>query len=213
MKRNFTNKKKRTCYSYGSTDHFIAKCPYEIKDNKYKKEDKADRRKSKKNMGEAHIGHEWDSTKESISEEDEKVATIAIHKSSPTPRLFNDMSDDDYYSPHICLMAKGEKVKSKSKAKAPPPPPPSDISSSDIIDNASDDESSDEEIDKLTKNLDGKTKLFITKVMEDLESVQAELESREETLIQQEDLYIASKEALALERNEVESLRKALAKE
>ena len=49
--------------------------------------------------------------------------------------------------------------------------------------------------------------------MEDLESVQAELESREETLIQQEILYIASKEALALERSEVESLRKALAKE
>ena len=49
--------------------------------------------------------------------------------------------------------------------------------------------------------------------MEDLESVQAELESREETLIQQGDLYITSKEALVLERSEVESLRKALAKE
>ena len=49
--------------------------------------------------------------------------------------------------------------------------------------------------------------------MKDLGSVQAELESREETLIQQEDLYIASKEALALERSEVESLRKALTKE
>jgi hypothetical protein len=49
--------------------------------------------------------------------------------------------------------------------------------------------------------------------MEDLESVQVKLECREETLIQQEGLYIASKEALALERSEVESLRKALAKE
>ena len=49
--------------------------------------------------------------------------------------------------------------------------------------------------------------------MEELESVQAKLESREETLIQQEDLYIASKEALELERSEVESLHKALAKE
>ena len=61
MKRNFPNKKKRTCYNYGSTDHFIAKCPYEIKDNKYKKdkkEEKADRRKSNKYMEEAHIGHE-----------------------------------------------------------------------------------------------------------------------------------------------------------
>ena len=68
-------------------------------------------------MGEAHIGHEWDSTRESTSKKDEKVATIAIHKSSPTLRLFNNISDDDYYSPHICLMAKREKVKSKSKAK------------------------------------------------------------------------------------------------
>ena len=65
----------------------------------------------------------------------------------------------------------------------------------------------------IIKNLDGKTKFFITKLMEDLESVQAKLESREETLIQQEDLYVVSKEALALERSEVESLRKALAKE
>ena len=141
----------------------------EIKDNKYKKdkkEEKANHRKSKKNIGEVHIGHEWDSSIESSSEEDEKVATIAIHEPSYSPRPFTNMSDDDYYSPHICLMAKGEKVKSKSKAKALPPPPPSDISSSDISDS-----SSDEEIDKLTKNLNGKTKLFITKLMEDLESV------------------------------------------
>jgi hypothetical protein len=75
-------------------------------------------------------------------------------------------------------MAKGEKVKTKSKAKAPPPPPPSDISSSDLSDS-----SSDEEIDQITKNLDPKTKLFITKLMDDLENVQAELESREKTLI------------------------------
>ena len=61
--------------------------------------------------------------------------------------------------------------------------------------------------------MDSKTKLFITKLMEDLESVQAELESSKETLIKQEKLYIASKEALALERSEVESLHKALAKE
>ena len=81
-------------------------------------------------------------------------------------------------------MAKGEKVKSKSNSKAPPPPPPSDISSSDIGDSSSDNESSDEELNMITKNLDEKTKLFITKIMEDLESVQAKLESREETLIQ-----------------------------
>ena len=87
VKRSFPNKKKRTCYNCGSTDHFIAKCPHEIKENKYKKEkeDKADQRKSKKNMGETHIGHEWDSSIESSSEEDEKVATIAIHEPSSSP--------------------------------------------------------------------------------------------------------------------------------
>ena len=54
VKRSFPNKKKRICYNCGSADHFIAKCPYEIKDNKYKKdkkEEKADRKKSKKYMG------------------------------------------------------------------------------------------------------------------------------------------------------------------
>ena len=33
---------------------------------------------------------------------------------------------DDYYSPHICLMAKHEKVKSKSKAKSNKDITPSD---------------------------------------------------------------------------------------
>ena len=78
--------------------------------------------------------------RESTSEEDEKIATMAIHKPSSTPRLFNNMFDDDYYSPHICLMAKGEKVKPKSKSK---PPPPSDTSSSDTSDYSSDYVSSD----------------------------------------------------------------------
>jgi hypothetical protein len=212
VKRKFSNKKKRTCYNCESTDHFIAKCPYEIKDHKHekeRKEDKADHKKSKKHLGEAHIGHDV----ESSSEEDEKVVTIASNKPSSPSKLFINLLDDDYYSPHVCLMAKGEKVNPKSKAKAPPPPPPSDISSHDLSDSSSDDEFSDEEIDQITKNLDLKTKLFITKLIEDLESVQADLESREKTLIQQEDLYIASKKALALERSEVESLCKDLAKE
>ena len=87
VKRKFSNKKKRTCYNCGSIYHFIAKCPHEIKENKYKKEkeDKADQRKRKKNMGEAHIGHEWDSSIESSSEEDEKVATIVVHEPSSSP--------------------------------------------------------------------------------------------------------------------------------
>ncbi|XP_066358250.1 uncharacterized protein [Miscanthus floridulus] len=34
VKRRFPNKKKRTCYNCGSTDHFIAKCPNEKRNDK-----------------------------------------------------------------------------------------------------------------------------------------------------------------------------------
>jgi len=61
VKRKFPNKKKRLCYNCGSTEHFIAHCLHEIKDNNYKrdkKESKTDYKKSKRHMGHAHIGHE-----------------------------------------------------------------------------------------------------------------------------------------------------------
>jgi hypothetical protein len=32
--------KKRLCYNYGSTKHFIAHCPHEIKDNNYKRQER-----------------------------------------------------------------------------------------------------------------------------------------------------------------------------
>jgi len=38
VQRKFPNKKKRTCYNCGNTEHFIAKCPYEKKDDKYQKD-------------------------------------------------------------------------------------------------------------------------------------------------------------------------------
>jgi hypothetical protein len=122
VQRKFPNKKKRTCYNCGSTEHFYAKCPYEKKENNYKKDKHEYKHEHKKykQLGETHIGHEWDSSKES-SDEDVNVATVAIQKSSSTPRLFSNMSDDDdHHSPHICLMAKGEKVKPKAKVSPPP---------------------------------------------------------------------------------------------
>jgi hypothetical protein len=137
------------------------------------------------------------------------MATVAIQKTSSTPRLFNNMSDDDDTSSHICLMVKGEKVQSKVKSSSPP----NNISSSDLSDSSSDDESSDEDIDNITKNLDYKTKLFISKLVEDLESVQTKLEAKDDDLLELEKMYVANKEALALERSEVASLHKALAKE
>ena len=50
VKKKFSNKKKRLCYNCGSTEHFIAHCPHEIKDNNYKrdkKESNTDYKKSK----------------------------------------------------------------------------------------------------------------------------------------------------------------------
>jgi hypothetical protein len=63
-------------------------------------------------MVEAHIGQKYDSSRDSSSGEDEKVATMTIHNSSSTPRLFNNLPNDGD-SPHNFLMEKGEKVKSK----------------------------------------------------------------------------------------------------
>jgi hypothetical protein len=123
VKRKFPNKKKRLCYNYGSTKHPLLIVLMKSKTTitrETRKRARPTTKKSERHMGEAHIGHEWDSTKDSSSKEDKKIATVAIHKPSSTPRLFNNMFDDDYYSPHICLMAKGEKVKPKSKFKPPP---------------------------------------------------------------------------------------------
>jgi hypothetical protein len=98
-----------------------------------------------------------------------KVATVAIQGSSSTLKLFSKMSDDDdHISTHICLMAKGEKVKTKSKSS----PIPSDISSSELSESSSDDDLSDNDVFvQITRKLDPKTKIFITKLLEDLESV------------------------------------------
>jgi hypothetical protein len=157
-KRKFPNKLKRKCYNCGSTDHLIAECPYENKEDKkdkkkkaYKKDDKTHHKKTKY-VGQAHIGHEWDSNDDSSSEEEtRKVATIAIKKNSSSLKLFTDMTDDEEGSTLFCLMGKGEKVESKTKIKSSPlPSDESDIDSSDD----SSDESSDDEVNNLISKMD-----------------------------------------------------------
>ena len=200
VKRRFPNKQKRKCYNCGSTEHFIANCPYENKEDKkdkkkkhYKKDDKTQHKK-KNYSGQAHIGHEWDSNDDSSSEEEtKKVATIAIKKHSCSPKLFTNLTDDEERSTLFCLMGKGEKVKPKSKPK--PSPPSSDESNID-----SSDESSDDEVNNLVSKMDKKSKNFIAKVVDELERTQA-------TLAKQEKLYVTCKKALASERSEVETLR------
>jgi hypothetical protein len=118
-KRKFPNKKKITCC--GSTEHFIADCPNEKRENKndkgkgsYKK-DKKPHHKRRNNGGEAHIGHEWNFGDESSSEgEGTKIATMSIKKPPSTSRLFDNLTDDEESSSIRCFMAKGEKVKTFS---------------------------------------------------------------------------------------------------
>jgi hypothetical protein len=58
-------KSKRVCYNYGKNDHFIAQCPYEIKEEdndkkiKFEKGYKKDNKYTKKKpYGQAHAGQE-----------------------------------------------------------------------------------------------------------------------------------------------------------
>jgi hypothetical protein len=97
-KEGFQTRKKRTCYNCGSTKNFIAMCPHEKKDNKQnKREWKGGYKKNRKYIDEVHIGHQCDPSKKISSEEGEKIATIAIHTTSNSPRLFNNLSDDIDY--------------------------------------------------------------------------------------------------------------------
>jgi hypothetical protein len=115
-KRKFPNKKNRTCYNCGSTEHFIADCPNEKRENKndkgkgnYKKDHKL-HHKRRNYSGEAHIGHERNLGDESSSEEEgKKIATVAIKKLPSTSRFFNNLTDDEESSSIHCLMAKVRK--------------------------------------------------------------------------------------------------------
>jgi hypothetical protein len=91
-------------------------------------------------------------------------------------------------------MAKGEKV--KLKATPPPSPSPGDISSELSDSSSEDDVSSDEELNEITRKLDPSTKIFITKTLDDLESVQAELATRDDDLLAQEKLTLLARKLL-----------------
>jgi hypothetical protein len=166
-KKKFPNKKKRTCYNCGSTEHFIADCPNEKRENRndkgkgnYKKDQKP-HYKRRNYGGEAHIGHEWNSGDESSSEEGgKKIATVAIKKLPSTSRLFNNLTDDEESTSIHCFMAKGEKVKTNSK----PSSQPSDESEMD-----SSDDSSDEEANQLVRKMDEQSRDFMARLIVELE--------------------------------------------
>jgi hypothetical protein len=114
---------KRPCFGCGKEGHFIAECP----NIKVRRRDtnKFDKNK-KKEVGEAHLGEEWDSNDDSSDSDIEAgLATISIGEPINKSSLFEDLTDDEDDFTHTCLMARGSKVDT-------PTPPLDDDSESDF---------------------------------------------------------------------------------
>jgi hypothetical protein len=72
------------------------------------------------------LGEEWDSNDDSSDSDDEMVlATTSIGEPINKSSLFEDLTDDEDYFTHTCLMARGSKVDT-------PTPPLHDDSENDF---------------------------------------------------------------------------------
>jgi hypothetical protein len=112
-------KSQRKCYECGEYGHFIAKCP---KNKNKNEEEKKYKEKSKeyknKYQGRAHVGQQWDSSDEDEEPKKQGMETVAMAQGSSSPRLFNNLSDDEDHS-HFCLMARGRKVQESTISSSP----------------------------------------------------------------------------------------------
>jgi hypothetical protein len=134
---------KRVCYNCGKNEHFIAKFPYERKeedDDKRKKFDKGYKKDKKytkkKTYDQAHVGQEWNSSNESSETESDEVITIAIKgKTSSSKSLFSKLSK------HTCLMTNEGRKNIKSNTPSSPKyiTTDEDTLSSDNYDSSDDD--------------------------------------------------------------------------
>jgi hypothetical protein len=84
---------KRPCFRCGKEGHFIARCPnIKVRRRDTKKNDK----NKKKEVGEAHLGDEWDSNEDSSDSDDEGgLATISIRQLINKSPLYGDLTDDE----------------------------------------------------------------------------------------------------------------------
>jgi hypothetical protein len=99
---------KRPCFGCGKEGHFIAECPNIIV--RRRDTNKNDKNK-KKEVGEAHLGEEWDSNDDSSDSDDEVgLATISIGEPINKSSLFEDLTNDEDDFTHTCLMDRGSKV-------------------------------------------------------------------------------------------------------
>jgi hypothetical protein len=114
---------KRPFFGCGKEGHFIVECPnIKVRRRDNNKNDK----NKKKEVGEAHLGEEWDSNDDSSDSEDEVgLAIISIGEPINKSSLFEDLTDDEDDFTHTCLMARGSKVDT-------PTPPLDNDSESDL---------------------------------------------------------------------------------
>jgi hypothetical protein len=193
-------KSQRKCYECGEYGHFIVECPKHKNKNEEEKKYK-ERSKEYKNkyQGRAHVGQQWDSSHKDEEPKKQGMATVAMAQGSSSPRLFNNLSDDEDHS-HFCLIARGSKVQESTVPSSP-------ISSSSIP--SSDIENIDEE-KEMENNM---IKKFGKKGHKEIKRLLDKLEKKKEILHKQEDLLILEKErnlalakSLAEEKAKVEKL-------
>src|SRR5579883_3368863 len=161
----------------------------EYKKEKYHKGEKGKTYKKKRYQGHAHIGEEWVSGDVSSSSEDEGIASIAIQRPSPTPRLFTNLTDEYYSS--TCLMAKEDKVYSSD-----------DSSCSD-----NDDPSLE---NKMKEEFGIKAYDLIFALTKKLAKRKRSLEGQEELLILEIEKNLGLKESLSKRKEMVEALTREL---
>lgn len=115
------------------------------------------------------------------------MATLAMAQSSSSPRLFNNLSDDED-DPHFCLMTRGSKVKESTTSSTLTS---SSSTPSDDIDDLDDEE-------EIKANM---IKQFSKKGYKEIKRLLEKVEKKNKCLHEQEDLLILEKERnLALEK-------------
>jgi hypothetical protein len=176
-------KSQRKCYECGEYGYFIAECPKHKNKNEEEKKYK-ERSKEYKNkyQGCAHVGQQWDSSDEDEEPKKKGMATVAMAQGSSSPRLFNNLSDDEDHS-HFCLMARGSKVQESTVSSSP-------ISSSSIP--SSDIENIDEE-KEMENNM---IKKFGKKGHKEIKRLLDKLEKKKDILHEKDDLSLKRKQTL-----------------
>jgi speckle-type POZ protein len=197
---------KRPCFGCGKEGHFTVECPnirvrrrHTNKTNKNKK----------KEVGEAHLGEEWDSNDDSSDSDVEGgPATLSIGEPINKSSLFEDLTDDEDDFTHTCLMARGSKVDT--------PTPPLD-----------DDSESDFDFEKMITSFGKKATKKIMFLMKEIRNREGTLEVQEELFRLEREKTITLENALVIEKKgfkvqedllkekeiKILSLKKSLAKD